>query len=53
MKIFLIILFFVLASITSTLFAKCPSQLNTGDMLECIMVEVTVILVIRNGLPNL
>ncbi len=39
MKILLITLFFVLASITSTSFANCPSQLNAGDMLECITME--------------
>ncbi len=39
MKIFSIILFFVLESIASTSFANCLFQLNAGDMLECITME--------------
>ncbi len=39
MRILLITLFAVLASITSTSFANCPPQLSAGDMLECITVE--------------
>ncbi len=39
MKILSITLFAVLASITSTSFANCPSQLSADDMLECITME--------------